>query len=150
MSVNPPGRDSADDIKTAFHVYPLMPERIRGLEIERARIIKGLMPKYGASLVQVSRRSGGAVSDPTGRAAVRIEGHPFIKKLGGLIAYWRQRQEKVERVLQQLTEAERQVVDVYFFADVDVDEKDQTISWKMIREMKAETIKKIVRLWNEC
>jgi len=56
----------------------------------------------------------------------------------------------VERVLQQLTEAERQVVDVYFFADVDVDEKDQTISWKMIREMKAETIKKIVRLWNEC
>jgi len=47
LSVNPPGRDSADDIKTAFHVYPLMPERIRGLEIERARIIKGLMPKYG-------------------------------------------------------------------------------------------------------
>lgn len=150
MSGPAPGRDIPDDIVAAFYTYHLIPERLEALENERARIIGGLMPKAGGSLARVSRRGGGAVSDPTGEAALRIEGHPFIKKLGGLIAYWRQRQEKVERVLQQLTEAERQVVDVYFFADVDVDEKDQTISWKMIREMKAETIKKIVRLWNEC
>lgn len=147
MSVNPPGRDSADDIKTAFHVYPLMPERIRGLEIERARIIKGLMPKYGASLVQVSRRSGGAVSDPTGRAAVRIEGHPFIAKLDELIDYWRDRQRRVEQVLAKLTEAERQVVSIHFFND---DEDYQKIDWKMIRKMKNEVAKKIVRLWNDC
>lgn len=150
MSGNPPQRDSLDDIKTAFYVYRLIPERIRGLENERARIIEGLLPRAGASLVGVSRRRGGNIADLTSNSAIAIADHLFIKKLGGLVSYWQQRQEKVERVLQQLTETERQVVDVYFFADVDVDEKDQTISWKMIREMKAETIKKIVRLWDEC
>lgn len=128
-----------DDIIDAFYSYRFIPERIEGLQKERAAITEGLLPKTGASLVEL-RWAGSGVNDPTGNSATRLAEHPFIKKLEALIAYWGQQRRLVDRLLEVLTDEEQQVVRFCYLEELPEDH----IEWPKMNRKKIKEIKKAI------
>lgn len=136
-----------DDIIDALYSYRFIPERIEGLQKERAAIMDVLMPRTGSSLVEVKGAGGGA-SDPTGMAAVNIAEHPSIKKLEALIAYWGQRQRLVDRLLGVLTDEELEIINFYYLKELPEDHADwPKVNKEKRRKIKKSIVKKAEKVW---
>lgn len=128
-----------DDIIDALFSYRWIPERIEGLQKERAEIIERLLPKAGASLVGL-RRAGSGVKDPTGESAARLAEHPLIGRLGALIAYWGQRRRLVDRLLEVLTDEEMKIIKFYYLEGLPEDHSD----WPKMNKEGKRKIKKAI------
>lgn len=136
-----------DDIIDAFYSYRFIPERIEGLQKERAAITEGLLPKTGASLVEL-RWAGSGVNDPTGNSATRLAEHPFIKKLEALIAYWGQQRRLVDRLLGVLTDEELGIINFYYLKELPEDHADwPKINRKEMRKIRMTIMEKAETIW---
>lgn len=136
-----------DDIIDALFSYRWIPERIEGLQKERAAIIERLLPRAGSSLIEL-KGAGSGVSDPTGQAAVSIAEHPFIRGLDQGADYWGQQQRLVDRLLDVLTDEEIEIINFYYLKELPKDHSDwPKMNQKKRKEIKQSIIEKAKTIW---